>query len=178
MLLLQFTGLSGAGKSTLAGALQRKLEANGISTVVVDGDVYRRTLCRDLGFSAADRKENIRRLAREAHLFCRRGTVAILAAINPYEETRQEVAQLYGAKTVWVRCATEILVRRDPKGLYRKALLPAGHPEKIDNLSGINDPYEPPPAPDLVLDTGHSPVADSVQALFSFVLTALQALPR
>lgn len=178
MFLLQLTGLSGTGKSTLARALQRRLAGEGIVAVVIDGDDYRKTLCRDLGFSAADRKENIRRLAREADCFCQRGIVAILAAINPYEEIRNEVTQRYGAKTVWVQCDVRLLVQRDPKGLYRRALLPNGDPEKIVNLSGINDPYEPPSSPDLVIDTGKTDIDASVQALFLFAFTALRALPR
>lgn len=173
MLIIQLTGLSGTGKSTLALALQHRLQQQRLSAAVIDGDAYRQTLCRDLGFSAADRKENIRRLAREADRFSRGGTIAIMAAINPYEAIRREVEQSFGAKTVWLRCDLDILVQRDPKGLYRKALLPEGHSQKLDHFTGISDPYEPPLAPHLVLDTGHSNVASCTQALWQFAVANL-----
>jgi adenylylsulfate kinase len=175
MLILQLTGLSGAGKSTLADTLKKDLEDKGLAAEVIDGDRYRKTISRDLGFSAADRKENIRRLAAVANTFRQQGIIAIIAAINPFEETRKEVAQRFGAKTIWVRCDLEILIQRDTKGLYRKALLPETDPQKIRNLSGINDPFETPSAPDLVIDTGSTDFETSKQSLLSFVLTAVKA---
>jgi adenylylsulfate kinase len=173
MLLLQFTGLSGAGKSTLAEKLQQDLVSRNIAATVIDGDVYRKTLCKDLGFSAADRKENMRRLAVVAAGFCREGTVSIIAAINPFEDIRREIKARYGAFTVWIHCPLPVLLERDPKGLYRKALLPDNDPEKIFNLTGINDPYEVPADADLVINTSTTGVEDASRQLLSFVLTNL-----
>ncbi len=177
MLLLQFTGLSGVGKTTLAVKLQQDLAERGIAATVIDGDVYRKTLCKDLQFSAADRKENIRRLAAIAATYCQQGTVAIMAAINPFEESRREVKEQYNAITVWLCCPLPILLQRDPKGLYSKALLPHNDPQKIFNLTGINDPYEEPQAADLVINTGTTDVATASQQLLVLVLTKLKAQP-
>lgn len=178
MLMLQFTGLSGAGKTTLAERLQQDLEERGLAATVIDGDVYRKTVCKDLGFSAADRKENIRRLATVASTFCRQGTIAIIAAINPYEESRCEIKERYKALTIWLRCPLPVLLERDTKGLYRKALLPDHDPQKIFNLTGINDPYEEPLSADLVIDTGATDVASASKELLLFVLTKLKEQSR
>lgn len=174
MLMLQFTGLPGAGKTTLALKLQQDLEERGFAAAVIDGDVYRKTVCNDLGFSAADRKENMRRLAAIADTFCRQGTVAIIAAINPFEESRREIKERYKAVTIWLHCPLPVLLERDPKGLYRKALLPDNDPQKIFNLTGINDPYEEPQSADLVIDTGTTNVATAGEQLLAFVLTRLE----
>ncbi|MBB1287312.1 adenylyl-sulfate kinase [Flavisolibacter sp. BT320] len=173
MILLQFTGLSGAGKSTLAEKLQQDLVSRNLAATVVDGDAYRKTLCKDLGFSAADRKENTRRLAAVAAGFCREGTVSIIAAINPFEEIRREIRDHYNAFTVWVHCPLPVLLERDPKGLYQRALLPDSDPEKIFNLTGINDPYEVPTHADLVIDTSITTVDTASKQLLLFVLTNL-----
>jgi adenylyl-sulfate kinase len=177
MLILQFTGLSGSGKSTLAEALKQSLAENGFPAVVLDADVCRKTVNKDLGFSAADRKENIRRLVLLANRYCQAGTIAIIAAINPYDDVRKEVAERFGAKIVWVCCAMDILLERDTKGLYRRALLSDDDPQKIQNLSGINDPYEPPSAPDLLIDTGLISPAEATRCLLSFVLASLRLVP-
>jgi adenylylsulfate kinase len=174
MLIIQLTGLSGVGKSTLAEKLKESLEKKGVSASVIDADVYRKTICKDLGFSAPDRKENIQRLAAIAHMLSSQGIVAILAAINPFEETRSEVAKRYGAKTVWVRCCLDILVERDTKGLYRRAFLPDDHPEKVNNLTGINDPYDEPLSPDLIIDTDETNVSTASRKLLQFSLSTLK----
>jgi adenylyl-sulfate kinase len=170
-MMLQMTGLPGAGKSTLALLLKEQLVAKGIACVIIDGDVYRKSLCKDLGFSAADRKENIRRLAREADKFSKTGSIAIISAINPYEETREELKQHYNAAIIWVHCNLDELVKRDPKGLYKRALLKDGDPNKINNLSGINDPFEIPQAPDLIIDTGLNDKAECTSQLLGFALS-------
>src|SRR5687767_2116817 len=130
MFIIQMTGLSGAGKSTLAAAGKQRLGAMGVVSEVIDGDSYRQTICKDLGFSAADRRENIRRLGRIAQDYKQKGVLAIIAAINPFEDTRAELREQYGAKTVWIKCALDLLIQRDPKGLYKKALLPDNDPGK------------------------------------------------
>lgn len=171
MLFVQLTGLSGAGKTTLSGRVKLLLEEQGLKTVVVDADVFRRRLCPDLGFSKEDRNENIRRLGFVANLLATNGVIALLAAINPYEEIRRELRE-YGrhVKTVWIDCDLDTLVKRDTKQLYRKALLPDGHPEKISNLTGVNDPYDIPLDPDLIIHTGRLDVEQAADLLYRFIL--------
>jgi adenylylsulfate kinase len=178
MFIIQMTGLSGAGKSTLASTLKTQLEAKGIPTEVIDADEYRKSLCKDLEFSAEDRMENIRRLASVADHYRQSGVLPIIAAINPYEEVRSEIRERLGAKTIWIRCDLNLLIQRDPKGLYKKAMLPDDDPEKIRNLTGVNDPYEPPESADLVIDTGNADVETSTKQLLFYVLTLLNPEPR
>ena len=169
MLLIQMTGLSGTGKTTLSQKAQTLLENQGLKVEIIDGDVYRKTLCKDLGFSKKDRYENIRRLGSLAYQYVNEGTIAIVAAINPYEEIRKELKENYGAKTVWIKCDLDILIKRDTKGLYKKAQLPDGHPEKILNLTGVNDTYEIPVSPDLTIDTGIESADQSADRLYQFI---------
>lgn len=171
MILVQLTGLSGSGKSTIANAVKELLEARGQAVEVIDGDVYRKKLCPDLGFSKEDRNENIRRLGFVGNLLASKGVISILAAINPYEEIRKEL-QHYGnhVKTVWINCDIETLIQRDTKQLYKKALLPEGHPDKIYNLTGVNDPFETPIHPDLIIDTHKQREADCIDMLFDFII--------
>ena len=169
ILLVQLTGLSGAGKTTIAYAVKKKLALAGISAKVVDGDSYRKTICSDLGFSKADRRENIRRLAKVAFEALREKQVAILAAINPYAEVRNELKEKYTSRLVYVECDLDTLLQRDTKGLYRRALLPEDHPDKLFSLTGINDPYEIPDDADLVLQTGTETIDESVEKLHTFI---------
>lgn len=174
MLLIQLTGLSGAGKTSIARKVTTLLMEKGLPAEVIDGDEYRKTLCRDLGFSMADRHENIRRLGKLGHQLKQEGKIAIIAAINPYEEIRLELTKQYGAKTIWVRCSKEELIARDTKGLYKKAMLPDGHPEKISNLTGIGDAYEEPITPDLVIDTDQEELPESATRLLAFILEMIK----
>ena len=175
MLLVQLTGLSGSGKSTISNGVKKLLEKNSYKVEVVDGDLYRKALCPDLGFSKEDRIENIRRLGFVANRLATNGVIAILAAINPYEDARQELTA-YGAHvmTVWINCEMETLIKRDTKQLYKKAFLPKDHPEKITNLTGVNDPYEIPEKPDLTISTHLESVEESIQNLYSFILEKIQ----
>jgi len=175
MLFIQLTGLSGSGKSTIANGVKNILEKKGFSVEVIDGDVYRKKLCADLGFSKEDRNENIRRLGSVSNQFAVNGVISILAAINPYEEIRKELS-LYGphVKTVWIHCDIDILIKRDTKQLYKKAFLPDDHPEKIKTLSGVNDPYETPVNPDLVIDTGIESEEDSISMLVEFIIEEIK----
>lgn len=169
-MLIQLTGLSGAGKTTIATAAKLLLEQQGTAVEIVDGDTYRQTLCSDLGFSAADRQENIRRLGKVAYEFAQQGKVVIIAAINPFEAVRQELTQHYGALVVWIRCGLDTLVKRDTKGLYRKALLPEDHPDKLRNLTGVNDVYEVPQQPALIIETDRETADASAQRLADFIM--------
>ena len=169
-MIVQFTGLSGAGKTSIAEELKQLLESKGFAAEVIDGDKYRQTICKGLGFSKEDRCENIRRLGKVAHEFSRQGVVAIISAINPYDEVRKELRRLYNAKIIWVDCALDVLIARDTKGLYRRALLPDDHPDKLHNLTGVNDTYELPADADLILDTGAESLNESVEQVLTFVL--------
>jgi bifunctional enzyme CysN/CysC len=149
-----FTGLSGSGKSTIAAACERLLLASGRPAYVLDGDNLRHGLNGDLGFSAEDRAENVRRVGAVARLFADAGVVAVVPLISPYRADRDRVRAAHdaaGLPFIEVHVATSIDVceQRDPKGLYAKAR--AG---EITGFTGIDDPYEPPLAPELVLTPG------------------------
>ena len=173
-MIIQLCGLSGAGKSTLSAIVHKRLQEYGIPSEIIDGDDYRSVLCRDLGFSKADRMENIRRLGFVASKLSAHGVVAIISAINPYNEIRAELASSYkDVQTVFVDCAVPSLIKRDTKGLYARALLPADHPEKISNLTGINDPFDVPVHPDLYINTGKKRKETCASELFSFIMQHL-----
>jgi bifunctional enzyme CysN/CysC len=145
------TGLSGSGKSTVAAALVRRLVDRGLATYTLDGDNLRHGLNGDLGFSTADRTENVRRVAEVARLFADAGVVAVVPLISPYRAGRDHARQLHEAAglrflEVFVDAPLEVCEDRDPKGLYAKAR--AG---EITGFTGIDDPYEPPRHADLVV---------------------------
>ena len=173
-MILQLTGLPGAGKTTLSQIVKEKLQQLGKTVEVLDGDVLRKTVNRDLGFSKMDRQENIRRLGAMAHSLLSQNQVVIIAAINPFEETRKELESKFGAKTIWINCALETLIKRDPKGLYRRAMLPANHPDKIFNLTGIDDAYEEPLTADLVIDTEKNSIESASSLLLQFILDRIR----
>jgi bifunctional enzyme CysN/CysC len=166
--VLWFTGLSGAGKSTLANNLERELFGLGIRTMILDGDNLRSGLNKDLGFSEADRIENIRRTAEVAKLMFDAGLVVIVAVISPFNADRAAAKELIGAENfmeVFVATPLDVCERRDPKGLYAKA-----RSGVIPNLTGIGSPYEPPENPALTLDTSRVSLADSIEQLKQLVL--------
>jgi len=161
------TGLSGAGKSTLATALRARLDANGRACTILDGDVLRRGLCADLGFSAADRHENVRRVAEVARILNDAGVVAIVALISPLTSDRLTARHVIGSDRfleAYVRTALATCIERDPKGLYRKAL--AG---EIPDFTGISAPYEEPLTPALVLETERMTVDACVESLLNLL---------
>jgi adenylylsulfate kinase len=148
--VLWFTGLSGSGKSTVAGALEQALHAQGVATYLLDGDNVRHGLCRDLGFSDDDRRENIRRVGEVARLMVDAGLVVLSAFISPHRAERQMVRELAGEGRfleIFVDTPLAVCEARDPKGLYRKAR--AG---ELRNFTGIDSAYEAPQAPELHLD--------------------------
>lgn len=175
MLLIQMTGLSGSGKSTIATLAEGMLIGLGHKVQLLDGDECRRELCADLGFSKPDRLENIRRLGTVGLMLARHGVISILAAINPYEEARAAL-QIKSplTRTVFINCPLSILKQRDPKGLYRKALLPPDHPDYIGHFTGISDPYEAPIQPDLTIRTDIEPRELSAKRLTDFILQSIQ----
>lgn len=163
--ILWFTGLSGAGKSTVANTVDHKLHALGKHTYLLDGDNIRLGLNKNLGFSAEDRAENIRRIGEVAKLFADSGTITLTAFISPYRKDRDAVRALLpagGFVEVYVNASLETCEGRDPKGLYKKAR--AG---LIKGFTGIDDPYEAPESAEIVLDSngrGIDELADEVVA--------------
>jgi adenylylsulfate kinase len=150
--ILWFTGLSGSGKSTLANAVNAQLFERGLATYVLDGDNIRHGLCSDLGFSDADRVENIRRIGEVSRLFLDAGVIVLTAFVSPFRSDRDRARSLVEAGDFYeIHCAADLQVceGRDPKGLYAKAR--AGI---IKDFTGISSPYEDPEAPELRLDTG------------------------
>ncbi len=167
--ILWFTGLSGAGKSTIANIVDAKLHARGAHTVMLDGDNVRHGLNKDLGFTAADRVENIRRVAEVARLMSDAGLIVLCSFISPFRSERQlarDIAAPGEFIEIFVDTPFEDVVKRDPKGLYKRAL--AG---EIKNFTGVDQPYEAPTSPELRLDTA----ASSAEALADDVLAALES---
>jgi len=158
---LWFTGMSGSGKSTLSEMLATRLRAMGARVEVMDGDVVRTQLCRGLGFSKEDREENIRRIGFVCELLSRNGVIAIAAAISPYRAGRDELrSRIPNFIEIYMHCPVEVLVERDVKGLYKKAL--AG---EIQNFTGISDPYESPLQPEITIDSSRETPEESVAAI-------------
>ena len=166
--ILWFTGLSGSGKSTLANAVNAALFERGLGTYVLDGDNVRHGLCKDLGFSDADREENIRRIGEVAKLFLDAGVIVLTAFVSPFRADRDKARDLVEAGDFFeIFCAADLDVceSRDPKGLYAKARSGA-----IKEFTGISSPYEAPNTPELKIDTGAQDLAESVNV----VIKALQ----
>ena len=160
---LWFTGLSGAGKTTLAKEAEEELRARGMKVEVLDGDIVRQNLSKGLGFSKEDRDTNIRRIGFVSNLLSRNNVVAIAAAISPYQEIRDEVrVNTVNFIEVYVECPVEVLIDRDVKGLYQKAL--AG---EIKNFTGISDPYEPPRSPEITVNSSTETVAESTAVIMN-----------
>ena len=150
-IVLWFTGLSGSGKSTLAHAIEEQLYQIGCHTFVMDGDNVRHGLCSDIGFSNADRKENIRRIGETSKLMLESGTIVLTSFISPFQEDREIVRNLMPHGDfieIYCKASLETCERRDVKGLYKRAK--AG---EIKNYTGIDSPYELPVKPELVIDT-------------------------
>lgn len=165
--ILWFTGLSGAGKSTLAHAVEDRLYRMGCGTFVIDGDNVRHGLCGDLGFSAEDRTENIRRVGEVAKLFTEAGVIALTAFISPFRADRDRVrAMVSEGDFIEIYCAADLSTceTRDVKGLYQKAR--AG---QIPEFTGISSPYEAPETPELTVDTGRKPLEDCVETVITYL---------
>jgi len=158
-----FTGLSGAGKSTLSEALQQHLNAYGRNVEILDGDVVRTHLSKGLGFSREDRDTNIKRIAFVCSLLTRNGAICISAAIAPYREAREWARNEIGNFVeIYVKCPIEVCRERDVKGLYK--LVDEG---KIKNFTGVDDPYEEPENPELVIETSKESVEESVNRILA-----------
>lgn len=167
-MMLWFTGLSGSGKSTVAIALERELHSRGLLCRILDGDNIRSGISNNLGFSAEDRVENIRRIAEVGRLFVDTGIITIAAFISPNNQLREMAAEIIGKDDfveVFVSTPLEECEKRDVKGLYAKA-----RRGEIKNFTGISAPFEAPEHPDITLDTSKLPVEESVKILLDYVL--------
>ncbi|MFZ4116567.1 MAG: adenylyl-sulfate kinase [Chthoniobacterales bacterium] len=171
-----FTGLSGAGKSTLAIGLKSRLQGEGIATSILDGDHLRQGLCRDLGFSAQDRTENIRRAGEVAKLFAEAGLVVLCALISPFRADREYVRTLCLRANIpfieiFVDAPLSVCEERDPRGLYAKA-----RRGELPDFTGIDSPYEVPHHPELHLSTERHSSEESSEQLYCFVVATLSML--
>ncbi len=154
------TGLPSAGKSTIAAAVAARLAADGRRVEVLDGDVVRAELCADLGYSRADRNENVKRIGYVADLLARQGVVAVCPVVSPYRSARDAVRERVGDGfvEVWVSTPVDVCAERDVKGLYARQRAGA-----VTGLTGVDDPYEPPVAPELVIPAHEVGVDDAVE---------------
>lgn len=166
-IMLWFTGLSGSGKSTVAIALERELQKRGLLCRILDGDNIRSGINKGLGFTAEDRRENIRRIAEVAKLFVDTGIITIAAFISPSNELRRMASDIIGAedfKEVYISTPLEVCEARDVKGLYAKA-----RRGEIKNFTGISAPFEAPEHPALSIDTSKVSLEDSVKQILTFL---------
>jgi adenylylsulfate kinase len=166
-MVLWFTGLSGSGKSTIAVEVEKELYRRGKACYRLDGDNLRFGLNKDLGFTAEDREENIRRIGEVAALFADAGLITLASFISPYKEGREAARQAAGVdnfKEIYVKADVETCAERDPKGLYDKA-----KKGEIENFTGISAPYEEPENPDLIVDTMSLSLEESVELVLELL---------
>lgn len=165
--VIWFTGLSSAGKTTIAKLLAKILQEQGVPVVTIDGDEFRQSLSADLGYSLADRQENIRRAAQMARFVVRSNVTVICSFISPTIQIREQARNIIGYNRfieVYISTPLGICMQRDTKGLYQKA-----SDGLIKNLTGIDSPYEPPLNPDCTIDTSHGTPEESARQLFNCI---------
>ena len=171
-LMIWFTGLSGSGKSTVAIALERELHKRGLLCRILDGDNIRCGINNNLGFSPADRVENIRRIAEVGKLFVDTGIITIAAFISPNNDMREMAAKIIGKDNfveVYISTPIEVCEQRDVKGLYAKA-----RRGEIKDFTGVSAPFEAPQSPDLELDTSSLSLEESVNSLLNYILPKIE----
>jgi len=172
-IVIWFTGLSGSGKSTIAGALEEELSKRGFKTYLLDGDMLRTGLNKDLGFSDSERTENIRRTGEVCRLLHDAGLAVLAAFISPFRKDRQLVRELFGANEfieIFVNAPLEVCMDRDPKGLYRKS-----KDGQVSSMTGIESAYETPLNPEIELRTDQDSVVDSVGKIIGKILPLMRA---
>ncbi len=165
--ILWFTGLPSAGKSTLANEVEKKLISTGVRTFILDGDNVRMGLCKDLGFSEADRAENIRRIGEVSKLFVNAGCIVLSAFVSPYRRDRDAVRALVGDGEfveIYVKAPLEVCEQRDVKGLYKKA-----REGVIKGFTGIDDPYEEPLKPEITIETDKVSLAEGAEQILGYL---------
>ncbi len=165
--IIWFTGLSGSGKTTLSIALENLLFQRKALVTILDGDIVRSGLNQDLGFSAEDRKENIRRIGEVAKLLANQAFLVIVAFISPFREDRELIRQSVEDGRfieVFIDCPLQVCEERDPKGLYKKA-----RKGEISDFTGISSPYEPPVSPEILLKTSENSVEECVGQIIQFL---------
>jgi len=164
--VLWMTGLPGSGKTTLSVQLDLELRERGYRTFVLDGDVLRKTLNADLGYSEADRRENIRRAGEVAALFAGTGTIVIAAFISPYHEDRDRLRARQGGlfHEIWLSTPVSVCEARDPKGMYARA-----RKGELKDFTGVSAPYEDPETPELTLDTSQLGIDTCISRLTEYV---------
>jgi adenylylsulfate kinase len=168
-LVAWFTGLPSSGKSTIAHSVEERLHSRGYRTYTLDGDNIRHGLCADLGFSPADRHENLRRIGEVVKLFLDAGVIVLAAFVSPYRADRERLRALVGPKhfiEIYCQCPVEICEARDVKGMYRRAR--AG---EIESFTGVSAPYEAPRQPDLLLLTHALSLEHCVQSVFDLIVS-------
>ena len=161
--VIWLTGIPGSGKTTLALELEKYYQQKDVPIEILDGDVIRKTLSKDLGFSPEDRKEHNRRVIFVAQILSKNGVTVIVPLISPYRETREFARkEIPNFVEVWVKASVDECIKRDPKGLYKKALT-----GEIKNLTGLQAPYEEPQNPEIILDTEKHDVKESIEQITS-----------
>jgi adenylylsulfate kinase len=167
--LIWITGLSASGKSTIATELERRLFIDNIHTFVLDGDNVRHGLCKDLGFSTDDRRENLRRVGEIAKLLVEAGILTIAAFISPYARDRNAIRALFETDEadfveIYLKCELAVCEERDPKGLYKKA-----RKGEIPFFTGVSDPYEVPESPELIIETDRLTIDESIKKIADYL---------
>ena len=171
--VLWFTGPPGAGKTTLAERLKTILNNNGTGVEILDGDEIRKGLSKDLGFSKEDREKHNERVMFVAKLLSRNGIITLVPLISPYRAVREKARkEIPNFIEIYIKCPLDVLIKRDPKGLYKKAL--AG---EITNLTGLQDTYEEPLSPEIVIDTNAKTIEESVNTILEFLRARGEKVP-
>ena len=165
--IIWLTGLPASGKTTIARELDKKLHERGCHTYVLDGDNVRHGLNRDLGFSKEQRKENIRRIAEVAKLFCDAGVITICSFVSPYKDDRDLARSIVEESEfieVFVQCPLEVCIERDPKSMYKKAVKGA-----MKSFTGVDDPYETPESPEIIIESDRLTLPESVERILQWL---------
>jgi adenylylsulfate kinase len=168
--IVWLTGLPASGKTTIARELEKRLHDMGNDTYVLDGDNVRHGLSRDLGFSKEERKENIRRIAEVSRLFCDAGIITICSFVSPYKSDRDLARKLVEEDEfteVFVKCPVEVCMERDPKAMYKKAVT-----GKMKAFTGIDDPYEEPESPEIIIESDKLTLSESADKILKYLKDA------
>ncbi|MBP6409489.1 MAG: adenylyl-sulfate kinase [Pseudarcicella sp.] len=177
MILIQLTGLSGAGKTTIAGFIENTLQQNGFNVSIIDGDIFRKKFCTDLGFSETDRFENLNRIIAFAKNNSANHDFIILSIINPFESVRKKIkTEFQNCMTIWVNCTLETLKKRDTKGFYQRAFLPPNDPNYLKNFTGISQKYELPLQYDLAINTDELSISETQHLISQYFSKPYQKL--